>query len=278
LFLNEHSHLVHACDCDPDLLGVHYFWKWALTFLSSGSTAGPTSGATYQRAWWSQGKVNATYILFERAGDKFIGRILAGLNIHQHPFAVLPPRFGVRGAADGVSLFFICFLFIFYMLYFFLLYHSFPLFQEAVMKIMKNVYPIYAGTLWPLIGVLLKCLAVLCLHRGSIIELVHGASGQGFVPCYNSLFRRPIESEARTVGYEFCTDEAFKNYVVTGIPPHVDQLVSMDRLMKEQHSLGYLVKTEHTCLLDPIIDDLDERVTCNGISSNQVCTLLSEFT
>jgi hypothetical protein len=115
-FLNEHSQLVHACGCDPDLLGVHSFQKGALTFLSSGSTAGPTSGAIHQRAGWPQGKVNDTYILFERAGGKFIGRIITGLNIHQHTFAVLPPRFGVRGAADGVSFcvfvfssFFICY-------------------------------------------------------------------------------------------------------------------------------------------------------------------------
>jgi hypothetical protein len=71
---------------------------------------------------------------------------------------------------------------------------------------------------------------------------------------------------------------AFKNDVVTGIPPHVDQLVSMDRLLKEQHSLGDLFKTEHTYLLESIIDALDEQVSRNGISSNQVRTLLSEFT
>jgi hypothetical protein len=117
-FLNEHSQLVHACGCDPDLLGVHSFWKGALTFLSSGSTGGPTSGAIHQRAGWSQGKVNNTYILFERAGDQFIRRIISGLNIHQHTFAVLPPRFGVRGATDGVSvcvfvyLFFVPFLYV----------------------------------------------------------------------------------------------------------------------------------------------------------------------
>jgi hypothetical protein len=75
------------------------------------------------------------------------------------------------------------------------------------MKLMERVYPIYAGTPQPLIGILLKCLAVLCLHNDSIIEVVHGASGQGFVRGYNSLFRHPLESEARTVGYGFCTDE-----------------------------------------------------------------------
>jgi hypothetical protein len=102
-FLNEHSQLIHACGCDPDLRGVHSFRKEALTFLSSGSTAGPTSGAIHQWTGWSQGKVNDTYILFERAADQVIGWILAGLNIHQHTCSVLSPRFGVRGATDGVS-------------------------------------------------------------------------------------------------------------------------------------------------------------------------------
>jgi hypothetical protein len=116
--LNEHAHLVHACGCGPDLLGVHSFRKGALAFLSSSSTAGPISGATHQGAGWSHGKVNNTYILFERADEQFIGLIIAGLNIHQHPFTVLPPLVGVQGAADGASLF--LFFFIpFYMLYVF---------------------------------------------------------------------------------------------------------------------------------------------------------------
>jgi hypothetical protein len=154
----------------------------------------------------------------------------------------------------------------------------FAILQEAVTKLMERVYPIYAGTHRPLIGVLLKCLAVLCLHHDSIIELVPGCSGRGFIPGYNYLFRLPLETEARTVGHGFCTAEAFKNYVVTDIPPHVDQLVSMDHLLKEQHSLGDLVKTEHNFLLESIVGDLDERVSGNGISSNQVHNLLSEFT
>jgi hypothetical protein len=56
----------------------------------------------------------------------------------------------------------------------------FAILQEAVTKLMERVYPISAGTPRPWIGVLLKCLAVLCLHHDSIIEVVRGASGQGF--------------------------------------------------------------------------------------------------
>jgi hypothetical protein len=81
--------------------------------LSSGSTTGPTSGAIHHQEEWLQGKVNDIYILFERAGDHFIGLIIAGLNIHQHPFAVIPPQFGVWGAVDGVSVCCSCLLFLF---------------------------------------------------------------------------------------------------------------------------------------------------------------------
>jgi hypothetical protein len=123
---------------------------------------------------------------------------------------------------------------------------------------MKRLNPFSAGTPQPLTGALLNCIAVLCLHHDSIIEVVCGDSGQGFFPGYNSMFLRPLESEAITVGYGFCTDEDLKNDVVTGIPPHVDQLDSMGRLLKEQQGLGDLVKTEHTSLLESIVDALNE--------------------
>jgi hypothetical protein len=45
----------------------------------------------------------------------------------------------------------------------------FAIFQEAVTKQMERVYPISSGTPRPLSGVLLKCLAVFCLHHDSII-------------------------------------------------------------------------------------------------------------
>jgi hypothetical protein len=44
---------------------------------------------------------------------------------------------------------------------------------------------------------------------------------------------------------------------VTDIPPRVDQLVSMDHILKEQQSLCDLVKTEHTRLLESIVGALD---------------------
>jgi hypothetical protein len=101
-FLNEHSQFVHACGCDPGLLGVHYFRKGGLALLSSGSTAGPRSRAIHQRAGWSQGKVNNTYISFERAGDQFIGP--------EHPStSICSPSSSVRRPGHRIWCKFLCF-------------------------------------------------------------------------------------------------------------------------------------------------------------------------
>jgi hypothetical protein len=46
-FLTENADLVRACRCDPELLGVHYFHKGSIAFMSSGFTASSTSGAIH---------------------------------------------------------------------------------------------------------------------------------------------------------------------------------------------------------------------------------------
>jgi hypothetical protein len=153
-FLNEHSQLVHTCGCDPDLLYFHSLWKGAITFLSSSSTVGPTFGAIHQRAGWSQGKVNATYILFEREGDQFIGRILAGLHIHKHTFTVLSTWLRVQGAADDVS--FCVFVNLVFVPFLYVIpstntHTCFAILHEAITKLMERVYTISPGTPRPLI-------------------------------------------------------------------------------------------------------------------------------
>ena len=74
-------------------LGVHSLRKGALTFLSSVSTAGPSSSAVHTRAGWARRGEADTYIQYERAVDCYAGRLLCGLNVDSPDFAVLPPKF-----------------------------------------------------------------------------------------------------------------------------------------------------------------------------------------
>jgi hypothetical protein len=170
-FLNENSQLVHACGCDPDLPGVHSFRKGGLTFLFSSSTAGPTSGSIYQRAGWWQGKVKDTYILLERAGDHW-----ADFCRSEHPSTYICSPTSSVWLVGGRRIWckFLCFcVFVFssflYVMPFTNSPTCFAILQEAITKLMERMYPISDGTPRPLIGILLKCLAVLFLHHGSII-------------------------------------------------------------------------------------------------------------
>lgn len=74
-------------------LGTHSFRKGAATYLSAGSTNGPSAVAIQLRAGWSLPGVQDTYLRFENASDMFVGRTVSGLPINTPEFAILPPFF-----------------------------------------------------------------------------------------------------------------------------------------------------------------------------------------
>ena len=65
----------------PGDLGTHSLRKGASTFVSSGSTAGPSITSICLRCGWSIGGVQDRYIRYERCGDEFCGRCVAGLGM-----------------------------------------------------------------------------------------------------------------------------------------------------------------------------------------------------
>jgi hypothetical protein len=73
----------------PSDLGVHSIRKGASTYASSGTTAAPSSIAVNNRGGWTLGGARDVYMLYERAGDQYVGRILSGMD-------VLSPKFGAR--------------------------------------------------------------------------------------------------------------------------------------------------------------------------------------
>ncbi len=76
-----------------DDLGPHSIRKGGTTYLTSGSTSGPTGSSVNIRGGWSQNSVRDVYMLYEKAGDQYCGRILAGLPLMTGDFALLYPEF-----------------------------------------------------------------------------------------------------------------------------------------------------------------------------------------
>ena len=89
--VKEHSAEIRLMGIDPDDIGVHSIRKGAATYICSGSTCCPSLAAVCNRAGWTMGKVKDTYIQYEAAQDQYVGRVVAGLNVQSHEFAVFPP-------------------------------------------------------------------------------------------------------------------------------------------------------------------------------------------
>eukprot|EP00957_Ditylum_brightwellii_P208107 15355886-Ditylum_brightwellii.AAC.1 len=81
-------------------LGTHSIHKGASMYASSGSTAGPGGISICIRGEWTMGKVQDTYMLYKKAGDQYIGRILSGLPVMSHLFARSHPQFTCLKSGD----------------------------------------------------------------------------------------------------------------------------------------------------------------------------------
>jgi hypothetical protein len=82
---------------------IFFLLEGAATYACSGSTCCPSIAAVCNRAGWTMGKVKDTYIQYEAAMDQYVGRVVAGLNLQSHEFAVSPPYF-VPSMEDEIEL------------------------------------------------------------------------------------------------------------------------------------------------------------------------------
>jgi hypothetical protein len=77
----------------PSDFGAHSLRKGCATYVTSGSTGGPSIVAVCQRAGWTMGNVLDRYLKFDLSGDAFVGRVAAGLPLNGVEFGHLPPHF-----------------------------------------------------------------------------------------------------------------------------------------------------------------------------------------
>ena len=95
--------LDHQCgDVDAAKYGSHSLRKGASSFVTSGTTDGPSQVAVNLRAGWTLTSVEKSYFKYEKAGDQFVGRVVCGLPTDSTVFATLPPFFEI-GSRDPLA-------------------------------------------------------------------------------------------------------------------------------------------------------------------------------
>lgn len=78
---------------DSKNIGSYSLRKGAATYVSSGTTAPPSSVSVYLRGGWSLKSVQDRYLHEDACGDQLVGRIVSGLPVDSKDFALLPPFF-----------------------------------------------------------------------------------------------------------------------------------------------------------------------------------------
>lgn len=232
--VSKHKDAVIAMGIDPDEIGVHSIRKGAATYACSGTTSSPSMGGVCNRAGWTMGKVKDTYIRYEAAQDQYVGRLVAGLNIHSFEFSISPPYFQTSVAENA-----------------------------HIKNDMDTVFAFPIETKHIL--VMQFCLASLIHLKPFLLAKLGAAS-----PLRKSDCLKPggLESQAHWVRTKFAHDEVDLELKICGIPPHVIQLQKLEQIRvelststREYHAA---IVTAHTNLLKEFRQELDARSIGGG--------------
>lgn len=219
---------------DPGELGVHSIRKGAATYACSGTTCSPSIGAVCNRAGWTMGQVKDIYMRYEAAQDQYVGRIVAGLNIHSFEFSVSPPYF-----------------------------QSSEVDNTIVKEDMKVTFPFVIEIKHFL--VMRFCLASLFYSKDFLLEKLGNESPLRSICCL-----RPggINSQIRWVRTKFAHEDVETQLKICGIPPHVVQLEKLEQIRqvlatstREHHAS---IVSAHEELLRSFRHELDSRSIGGG--------------
>jgi hypothetical protein len=229
-----------------DDIGVHSWRKGAHTFMNSGSTAGPSAAATCIRGGHTMGAVRDIYVLHEKAGDHYCGRILAGLPVNDAKFAVSHPDF--VPVEDGMS--------------------EEELARkkaEVDLEVLKVLYEIFGHDQLdkiPTMPPFLKIgLASHLQHRDRLDQEYPPESRIRVTPLYTSIACRNLK---RYVKITLPWEKGGKAYA-TGIPPHT-------MLLAGNEEIKILLKS----LLPEIEKLMDDRTMMGNLSENRMRNIVTD--
>jgi hypothetical protein len=206
--------------------GSHSARKGSATYVSSCSTAGPSASAVCLRAGWSLPGVQDTYVRYEAAGDRIVGRFVAGLPFQSSGFAMLPPFFANI--------------------------------DDEVRATAADQFPGAPATMH---GAVVFLLASLVFHSDYLLAVLPATH-----PLLNTqLFRTHgliASLKARVAG---CNSQNEDTIRASGVPPHIGLLVAMDEQSSRLTALTAAVHGLVPSLARELDVALERRSRDNGL-------------
>ena len=177
------------------------------------------------------GKVFDVYFKFGVVGDRYLGRVLAGLDPNDPDFGILPPHFTV--SAEN------------------------PFIAEAFELTFGELGTINPGSK----GMLLTCLACIVYHSDFLYAEIAGSSGHS-LSSLSLLQNKSLLDELK----KLVSLDGNTGMKATGVPPHVNILKGNAMLKKEMLHMVESIKEQTTV----IVASVENAILANDVRSGIV--------
>jgi hypothetical protein len=236
--LEEHEDevLIMGYDSVTDI-GLHSIRKGGSSYLAS-LPGGPQPAAVCIRGGWSMGQIRDIYYHHMQAGDAFVGRCICGISMINGDFAVSPAFFDET------------------------------MDEEWIKSMVSEVFPFFESV-EGMQRILRMSLASLIYHRDKVMAFDANHVARG-ISIYRDLSKLDPAVEKVKIIRAWDTRE----YFISGVPPHIKQLVDLEAL-KEKHS--------HLCrdVCEQLMTDLakyfeDRHIGGGEITEARVTAMIAE--
>ena len=179
------------------------------------------------------GKVFDVYFKFGVVEDRYLGRVLAGLDPNDPDFGVFPPHFTVSAGN--------------------------PFIKEAMELTFGELRAINPGSK----GILVTCLACIVYHSNFLYAAIAESSGHSL--CSLSLLQnRSLLNEVKKL---VTLDGKETGLKATGVPPHVNILKGNATLKKKILYMVESLKEQTTAIVASVEGAILQNDVCSGILS-----------
>lgn len=214
---------------EPTELGTHSTRKGVATSICSGCTMSPPIVSVCIRAGWTMGGVKDRYLKYEAAGDQFVGRCAACLDLLSKDFAISPPYWDFSVASDGES-------------------HS-PeeevQLQQELESFLQERLPNYNNIRKATLNLARVLLATICYHH----EYLKATLSQSSMFRASIIFRNIPDNLLTHARVTYPWIQTRYTPLFTGLPPHVLLLADNERILAEIAQLRAGMREDMTELL-----------------------------
>jgi hypothetical protein len=220
---------------EPTELGTHSTRKGVATAVCSGCTMSPPIVSVCIRAGWTMGGVKDRYLKYEAAGDQFVGRCAAGLDLLSKDFAISPPHWDFSTTENGEP-------------------HS-PeeevQLEQELESFLKERLPNYDNIRKATLNLARVLLATVCYHH----QYLKATLSQSSLFRASTMFRNIPDNLFKYARVKFPWTQTRYTPLFTGLPPHVLLLADNERIMAKIASIQAGMREDMTALLrdrDPV--------------------------